>query len=310
MNISVGETVRKAEALGEEQYKKFVEERLVKCEKPITDILSKNKLPLFSRPSVKCPSRQKMQIATLKNDCNLFSHLYISCQTRDGDLDKFFTYENQATPPSLSQGCKIRLGTKADLLHSLPIEENQTANAPVFQGKFLDGAAVLLMLNTGTASTFQQYFDTVFYSYITTQLQTVQRVDVVFDTYIQNSLKSTTRQKRGRCVGRRVASTTVIPKNWKDFLQVDENKIELFRFLSQEVIRLPTEEGKTIYSTIGTEVLCSLAAADVSSMAPCSHEEADTRLFCTCGRCCMERIPERNGAYCRYRCCGTSNCNV
>ena len=66
MNISVGETVRKAEALGEEQYKKFVEERLVKCEKPITDILSKNKLPLFSRPSVKCPSRQKMQIATLK----------------------------------------------------------------------------------------------------------------------------------------------------------------------------------------------------------------------------------------------------
>ena len=31
MNISVGETVRMAEALGEEQFKKFVEERLVKC---------------------------------------------------------------------------------------------------------------------------------------------------------------------------------------------------------------------------------------------------------------------------------------
>ena len=70
-----------------------------------------------------------------------------------------------------------------------------------------------------------------------------------------------------------------MPKNWKDFLQVDENITEQFRFLSQEVIPLPTEEGKTIYSTIGTEVLCSLAAADVSSMAPCSHEEADTRLF-------------------------------
>ena len=38
MNISVGEAVRKSEALGEEQYNKFVEERLVKCEKPITDI--------------------------------------------------------------------------------------------------------------------------------------------------------------------------------------------------------------------------------------------------------------------------------
>ena len=167
-----------------------------------------------------------MHIATLKNDCNLFSCLYISCQTRDGDLDKFFTYENQATPPSLSQGCKIRFGTKADLLHSLPIEENQTANAPVVQGKFLDGAAVVQMLNTGTTNTFQQYFDTVFSSYITTQLQTAQRVDVVFDTYIQNSLKSTTRQKRGKGVRRRVASTTVMPKNWEDFLQVDENKTD------------------------------------------------------------------------------------
>ena len=112
----------------------------------------------------------------------------------------------------------------------------------------------------------------------TTQLQTAQRVDVVFDTYIQNSLKSTTRQKRGKGVRRRVVSTSHA-KNWEDFQQVDENKTELFRFLSQEVIRLPTEEGKTIYSTIGTEVLCSLAAADVSSMASCSHEEADTRLF-------------------------------
>ena len=153
-----------------------MEERLVKCEKPITDILSKNKLPLFSRPSVKCPSKQKMQIATLTNDCNLFSRLYISCQTRDGDIDKFFTHENKATPPSLSQGCKIRLGTKADLLHSLPIEENQTANAPVVQGKFLDGAAVVQMLNSGTASTFQQHLDMVFSSFITTQLQTAQNI--------------------------------------------------------------------------------------------------------------------------------------
>ena len=48
--------------------------------------------------------------------------------------------------------------------------------------------------------------------HITTQLQTAQRVDVVFYTYIQNSLKCTTRQKRGNGVQRRAASTTVVPK--------------------------------------------------------------------------------------------------
>ena len=112
MDASVGETVRKVEVLGEEQYNKFDEERLVQLAKPITEALPKNKLPLFSRPSVKSTSKQKMQLTNLKNDCNLFSRLYVSCQTRDGDLDQFFTHENQAAPPSLSQGGKPRLGKK------------------------------------------------------------------------------------------------------------------------------------------------------------------------------------------------------
>lgn len=76
-----------------------------------------------------------------------------------------------------------------------------------------------------------------------------------------------------------MASTSVIPKNWKYFLQVDENKTELFRFLSQDLVHLPTDEGKTIYSTFRTEVLCSLTAADVRHMPRCSHEEANICLF-------------------------------
>ena len=29
----------------------------------------------------------------MKSDCTLFSSLYISCQTKDGDLDEFFKRE-------------------------------------------------------------------------------------------------------------------------------------------------------------------------------------------------------------------------
>ena len=76
-DVSVGETVRKAEALGLEQYEIFVDERLAKPKIPVTDVITKNKLPLFSRPPAKCPSKQKMQVAALKNDCSLFSRLYI-----------------------------------------------------------------------------------------------------------------------------------------------------------------------------------------------------------------------------------------
>ena len=99
LDPSVGETVLKAEKLGEKQYHTFVEERLSKCMKPITDVIHKNKLVLLSHPPLKPPSKQKMQVTALKNDCNLFSRLYISCQTRSGDLETFFMHENQAAPP-------------------------------------------------------------------------------------------------------------------------------------------------------------------------------------------------------------------
>ena len=96
MDAQVAETVRRIETLGEEQYTEYVTERLEECTTPITQTIPKSKLPLFSRPPVKSKSRHKEQLAALKSDCGLFSRLYISCQTRDGDMDNFFSHENQA----------------------------------------------------------------------------------------------------------------------------------------------------------------------------------------------------------------------
>ena len=43
----------------------------------------------------------------------------------------------------------------------------------------LDGAAVVQMLNPGVGKTFQEYTDMVFLPYVSNQLTTAQRVDVV-----------------------------------------------------------------------------------------------------------------------------------
>ena len=195
LHSSIGEAIQKVETLGEEQYQNFVDERLIKCEKPITDVISKNKLALFSYTPTRPPSKHKMQVAALKNDCNLFSRLYISCQTRSGDLDVFFAHENQATPPSLSMDGNLRLGSKADLLDCLELDKIQSTNTPVVTAKLFDGAAVVQMLNPGTAKTFQEDADTVFLPYVSNHLATTQRVDNVWDVYIKDSLKDATRQK-------------------------------------------------------------------------------------------------------------------
>ena len=42
---------------------------------------------------------------------------------------------------------------------------------------------------------------------------------------------------------------------------------------------LPVEEGKLVYVTNGSTVLNSVAEIDITNLAPCSHEEADTQLL-------------------------------
>ncbi len=102
----------------------------------------------------------------------------------------------------------------------------------------LDGAAVVQMQNCGTTRTFKDYGELVFALYISAQLEKCNRVDLVWDVYVLASLKASTRQKRGKGTRKRMAASTVMPKNWTDFLRIDENKTELFAFLSPEAIRL------------------------------------------------------------------------
>ena len=280
MDTQVAETVRKIETLGEEQYAAFVSERLEQCTTPITQTIPKNKLPLFSRPPIKGKSQEKEQLAALKSDIGLFSRLYISCQTRDGDLDNFFSHENQASPPALSTQGKIRLCVKADLLHCLEsdLPENN-CSAPVSDAIILDGAVVVKILSPGTLKTFQEYGEMVFASYIHDQLKKSNRIDLVWDVYLPASLKASTREKRGKGKRKRVAPSTALPRNWMDFLRVSENKTELFSLSSNIVAHLPLAEGKEVYVTDGSEVLCSPAGLHLARLAPCSQEEADTLLL-------------------------------
>lgn len=66
MPVSVVETIKNIQKLGEEQYNSYVGERLVKNDKAISDTISRNSLPLFSRPEKKTPSKDKMEVAELK----------------------------------------------------------------------------------------------------------------------------------------------------------------------------------------------------------------------------------------------------
>ena len=277
---AVIETVKTIQSTGQEQYIAFVNERLWERKVPVTAHMSRNKLSLLKQTGsrLKPSQKQTSKLASARNDCSLFSRLYIACQTRDGDLDTFFSHENQPNPPSLSDKGSIRFGTKSDLLSCLENQVTSQLDSPVCDVIVLDGAVVVQMLNPGPCKTFEDYAVLVFVPFIVSQLKKVTRLDLVWDQYFQMSLKATTRSKRGSGVRRRVLPGAELPRNWADFLHNEDNKKELFHFLSPYLISISVDASKQLVVTDGENTLSRNYAVS-SALSPCSHEEADTRMI-------------------------------
>ena len=78
---AVIETVSNIETLGRDQFNAFVTDRLQKRSVSITEPLPRNKLTLFKQSFAKAKGRsvQQTKLAAARNDCSLFSKLYIAC---------------------------------------------------------------------------------------------------------------------------------------------------------------------------------------------------------------------------------------
>ncbi|KAG1707491.1 Degenerin del-1 [Nymphon striatum] len=195
-------------------------------------------------------------------------------QQREADMDVFFKHENNPTPPALSDGGKLRSGTKSDLMNCLV---DTVAEPPtLFDVKVLDGAAVVHMLSVNAVGTFIEYANSVFLPHVVKQLENCQRIDVVWDTYLPNSIKESTREKRGKGVRRKVLGNNKIPGNWNSFLCDPTNKQELFSFLSDIIATAELPSGKVVAITCGEKVEMN---GGVHLMETCDHEEADTRIL-------------------------------
>ena len=70
--------------------------------------------------------------------------------------------------------------------------------------------------------------------------------------------------------------STPIPSKWHDFLKVDANKTELFRLISETLTSTMTD--KELVATVSNQVI-SNTTTDTTGLAPCNHEEADTRII-------------------------------
>ena len=273
LDESVVDTVRKIEDLGKEQFESYYKSVLIDHTRSIHQPIKKNSLSLFkSKPKAK--TKQSKAVENLKNDVSLFSRLYIVAKNRDCDMTTLFKHENQPFPPSLSEYGKLRSSKKSDLMSLLPVD-GQHEPPNVFDAIAIDGAALVHILTPESIATFDEYADSVFLCHLNKQLEKCVRLDVVWDVYIIDSIKASTREKRGQGIRKKVAGRNKVPTNWMGFLRDEKKQQELFDFLSSKIAAFDYADNKEVFVTQGQRILTNIPTLEMSS---CDHEEADTRL--------------------------------
>jgi hypothetical protein len=272
---AVVQPVVNLEQHGNKQYNDYWNDVILKGNLPIETTIKKIMFPLFRNHKSRRISKQASTIKALKNDCNLFGRLYIAAQHRNSDLKDFFKHENQPYPPSLSENGILRTVKKSELINCICSENGN--EIPQFNCKIFDGAVLVHMINPTKGQTFNEYCQDNLISYSSQQSKDkdVRRVDVVWDIYLEQSTKNTTREKRGKGNKRMVNGSLKDPQKWEDFLKGSGNKEELFKFLATSLTSSNRFNGKIFVSTHGATV-CSNQST--FSMQNCNHEEADTRI--------------------------------
>ena len=193
--------------------------------------------------------------------------------------DRVVTKANIAVLPLFYENAhSVAMITKSDLLPCLEQLSGTVAasSSNDITARIIDGAAIVNMRKPKLARTFGEYADNDMIPFFKSQLVDVVRLDVVWDQYVEHSLKEEVRVGRGVGSRRRVLDNTVIPKNWASFLRNNTNKKELFCFLAEKLAS-QNVHGKQIYTTHLDKVLSTSELKDEIDI--CNHEEADTRML-------------------------------
>ena len=191
-------------------------------------------------------------------------------------MQEFFKHENQSHPASLSDTGKLHTCQKSQLVEILEAQVNISAREPKGDAIIIDGSALINALPPRSSKTFDDYAKEEIIPKVESYGARYERVDVVFDVYKKSSLKSETRSKRGQGIRRRVTGTNKTPGNWQSFLRDASNKTELFHFLAEKMCE--AETTSTVIVTKGEDAI-SNTRKSLDAVSPCTHEEADSRIF-------------------------------
>ena len=127
------------------------------------------------------------------------------------------------------------------------------------------------------SKTFGEYYESELGEKLEKVAVPVNQLDLVFDVQREDSLEGETREGRGNAVRVSVKDLTPIYKDFK-FLRHNDNKTELFSLIADKVPKFTQNISIAVVCTKPSDVT-SNSKNDLSPFLPCTHKEADTKIF-------------------------------
>ena len=168
--------------------------------------------------------RYNLKQNVLKDYCQLFSKLFIPCQSKECDLYDFFRHKTHPFPAALSDGGKLHACQKSQLAAVLESHVTLPDNEPHADVIIIDGSALVNVLPPRTSKTFEDYATLDVLPTIRAYSIKYERTYIVFDVYRSSSLKTEARSKRGHGARRRVTSICKGRSNWRNFFRDNDKK--------------------------------------------------------------------------------------
>ena len=132
------------------------------------------------------------------------------------------------------------------------------------------------MLSPKHTKTVEEHFDNILFLWYS--LRNLASVLTLFDIYSPESLKASIKENRQCGVHRRMLPPALLPGNWHIFLWVDDNKTELFQYITQRATEKVDAQGKTLVIMWSDEAVSIPHSKDTGRLEVCSQEKANTRI--------------------------------
>ena len=244
----------------------------------------KTKIKTFDdlAPTKKVKSQGREVIIT--GDKELLGRMAIIASNRSVDPKEIFSYPLGPIPWSLSGPLgTFRKTSKSVFMLELERHCDKVSEIPGANiDAVIDDVAIMQICNPG--ETFGSFANQLF-KMMMSLTKGMARVDIVFDKYMEHSIKNLERIKRSHsdCLLLKNIQSGHQTKQWKRILGNYENKKEIIKFLFNKwtyPFYIEQLEGKTLFVTC--ENLCqsiSSRGVQLISELQSNHEEADTKML-------------------------------